>query len=164
MDTTLYVHISVLQYYDTNIVFSVRRTYPSDRTSTHCTYGDCVSLKLSAYLTIFQWGYLAGFPNLCWVIIDSIHWQYSLKTFFLAFLLRSDWSEQKTSDIFILTSILLRDELEQRKCHIQKSHLSNVSGKFFKRMWLPKFFSSLIWKPNYVKIGRTFLKTRFFEW
>ena len=129
MDTTFYVHTSVLQYYDTNIVFSVRWTYPSDRTSTHCIYGDCVSLKLSAYLTIFQWSYLAGFPNLCWVIIDSIHWQYSLKTFFLAFLLRSDWSEQKTSDIFILTSILLRVKLQQQKCHMKnvicRMHLTN---------------------------------------
>ena len=57
------------------------------------------------------------------------HWQYSLKTFFLAFLLQSDWSEQKTSDIFILTSIQLRDELQQRKRHIKKiisrMHLTN---------------------------------------
>ena len=129
MDTTFYVHTSVLQYYDTNIVFSVRRTYPSDRTSTHCTYGDYISLKLSAYLTIFQWGYLAGFPNFCQIIIDSIHWQYSLKTSFLAFLLRSDWSEQKTSDIFIFTSIQRRGELQQRKRHIKKvifrMHLTN---------------------------------------
>ena len=156
MDTTFYVHTSVLQYYDTNIVFSVRWTYPSDRTSTHCIYGDCVSLKLSAYLTIFQWSYLAGFPNLCWVIIDSIYWQYSLKTFFLAFPLRSDWSEQKTSDILILTSTT--------KTPYQKSHLSNASDKFFREMRLQKCFSSLIWKKNYVKIGGTFLKTRVFEW
>ena len=65
------------------------------------------------------------------------HWQYSLKTF-LAFLLRSDWSEQKTSDIFILTSIQLRDELQQRKRHIKKINFSNASDKFFKRMWLPQ--------------------------
>ena len=60
MDTKFYVHTSVMQYYDTNIVFSVGRTCPSDKTLTHCIYGDSVSLKMYSYLTILQWGYLAG--------------------------------------------------------------------------------------------------------
>ena len=60
MDTKFYVHTSVMQYYDTNIIFSVGWTCPSDRTLTHCIYGDCVSLKIHSCLTIFQWGYFAG--------------------------------------------------------------------------------------------------------
>ena len=42
------------------LFFSVGWTCPSDRTLTHCIYGDCVSLKIHSCLTIFQWGYLAG--------------------------------------------------------------------------------------------------------
>ena len=48
-----------MQYYDTNIVFSVGRTSPSDKTLTHCIYGDCFSLKIYSYLTIFLWDYVA---------------------------------------------------------------------------------------------------------
>ena len=46
MDTEFYVHTSVMQYYDKNIVFSVGRTCASDKTLTHCIYGDCDSLKM----------------------------------------------------------------------------------------------------------------------
>ena len=61
------------------------------------------------------------------------HWEYSLTVFsenlLSDILLRNDWSEQKASDIFILTSIQLRDELQQRKRHIKKvicqMHLTN---------------------------------------
>ena len=65
MDTTFYVHTSVLQYYDTNIVFflSDENIHPTKlRPAVPMV---TVSFKLSAYLTIFQWGYLAGFPNFC---------------------------------------------------------------------------------------------------
>ena len=60
MDLKFYIRTSVMQYYDTNIIFSVGRTCPFDKTLTDCIYGDCVSLKMYSYLTIFQWGYLAG--------------------------------------------------------------------------------------------------------
>ena len=41
-DTKFYVHISGMQYYDPNIVFSVEDIHPIDP----CIYGDCVSLKM----------------------------------------------------------------------------------------------------------------------
>ena len=109
MDTKFYVHTSVMQYYDTNIFFSVGRTCPSDRTLTHCIHSDSVSLKMYSYLTIFQWVTLLGFSKfgkcftqfLAYLTCRFIYFQLKPnkvtivepKTFFLTFLLRNDWSE-----------------------------------------------------------------------